>query len=489
MARSPRSALAMAVLVGATVFSANHGQALTPRRLGGVDRYETAVLVAEEVKSRGLAGSTVVLASGLNFPDALVGGASPEPSVVLLTRPSSLPPSTLSVLRQPWVSTVRIVGGTAVVSTAVENQVRALGKVVERVAGPTRYETSLAVFGAATQPTRTSSLWLASGTSFTDQLVAVAAARRAGGVVAIVPPWEPLTSETSQALRAGLADGAVVHVVDGARALEAVSLDGVTIERHVADPFSNAVALQGDMNDRTYVASGANWPDALAASRLVTPTSRLLLSRPSCSPSSVVGEMSSDLSAGRAVLIGGAVAIGTDTSLRRECPVGEAPVSRSRDECRLRDARVVRTQPYSVGFPLRPGVLGTPARGTTPVVLIPVAFADAPGDTTQIPRMLRDRELFAAWIADQSRGALSIDWRVRSEWLTLSTTSTSYGIEKFASDYITRTTALARDIITAAGSTIDFSGNPFVFFVFPDGVPGIPTDAGYFEADIATAEG
>lgn len=479
----------MAVLIAATVALPAQSQAASPRRLGGLDRFETAALVAQEVRSRGLAGSTVLLASGLNFPDALVGGASPEPSVVLLTRPSSLPSSTLSVLRQPWVSTVRIVGGTAVVTSEVENQVRALGKVVERVAGPTRYETSLAVFGAATQNTRTSSVWLASGTSFADQLVAVAAARRTGGVVVIVPPWEPLTSETSQALRAGLADRAVVHVVDGSRALEAVSLDGVTIERHVADPFSNAVALQSDANDGTYVASGANWPDALAASRLVTPTTRLLLSRPTCSPASVVGEVTSALLAGRAVLIGGSMAIGTDVSLRTACPVGEAPVSRPRDECRLRDARVVRTQPYSVGFPLRPGPLGTPARGVTPVVLIPVAFADAPGDKTQIPRMLRDRELFDVWIADQSRGALSIEWRVRSEWLTLPTTSISYGIEKFASDYIQRTQALARDVIAAADPDTDFSGNPFVFFVFPDGVPGIPTDAGHFEANIATAEG
>ena len=69
-------------------------------RPGGLDRYATAALVAERVRSEGRAGSTVLLTTGENYPDAVSAGGWVGDGVVLLTRRSSVPDVTLDVLRQ-----------------------------------------------------------------------------------------------------------------------------------------------------------------------------------------------------------------------------------------------------------------------------------------------------------------------------------------------------------------------------------------------------
>jgi putative cell wall-binding protein len=140
-------------------------------RLAGPDRYATAVAVSAAIFPP---GNEAFLATGEDFPDALVAAAAAgyDKSPVLLTRRDGAPQQTLDELARLHPSTIYIVGGTAVISEAVAQQAAAYGNVV-RLAGPDRYATAAAVqvvFGM-----NHSRAFLAYGRNFPDALVAAAA--------------------------------------------------------------------------------------------------------------------------------------------------------------------------------------------------------------------------------------------------------------------------------------------------------------------------
>ncbi|NNM46387.1 cell wall-binding repeat-containing protein [Knoellia koreensis] len=118
-----------------------------PARIGGADRYDTAVQVARAANPQSQA---VVLASGADaaMPDALVSAplARAKGAAMLLTKPTSLPSVVTADLRARRVTTAYIVGGTGVISSAVEQQLRSLGVTsIDRVAGKNRYDTAAGV--------------------------------------------------------------------------------------------------------------------------------------------------------------------------------------------------------------------------------------------------------------------------------------------------------------------------------------------------------
>lgn len=123
------------------------------------------------------------------WPDALSAAplAAQQVVPVLLTRPGELPAATRAVLERGGVSTVRIVGGPAAVSPAVEQEIRDAGQETRRLAGATRYRTSLAVagemLGAGASPAQ---VLLATGRGFADALASGAAVARLGGVQILV---------------------------------------------------------------------------------------------------------------------------------------------------------------------------------------------------------------------------------------------------------------------------------------------------------------
>ena len=96
----------------------------TVERVAGANRYETAALLTETYPS----ADSVYVASGMNWPDALTGaaraGADHEPLV--LTRTDRVPNVIWSQLLRLNPDEVLILGGTAAVSLAVEEALRAL---------------------------------------------------------------------------------------------------------------------------------------------------------------------------------------------------------------------------------------------------------------------------------------------------------------------------------------------------------------------------
>ncbi|GAC1517954.1 MAG: hypothetical protein NVS1B12_07690 [Acidimicrobiales bacterium] len=127
-------------------------------RLGGATRYDTAQAVAENppaayVGSDAAAKKTAIVASGENFPDALVSGplgyANAFP--VLITPRDSLASQTQKVLTDLGIQSVLIPGGTAAVSQAVEGQIQGMGITTKRFAGADRTDTAAQVATFAVQ--------------------------------------------------------------------------------------------------------------------------------------------------------------------------------------------------------------------------------------------------------------------------------------------------------------------------------------------------
>ena len=137
-------------------------------RIAGADRYGTSEMVAKRVV--GITGkkNTAVVASGQVFPDALSVGtfASREGYPILLVKKDSVPSQIQNAIKDLDINKTYIAGGTNTISKSTEAK---LPGVLERMAGNTRYETSVAIakskFGASKEA------FIASGEEFADALV------------------------------------------------------------------------------------------------------------------------------------------------------------------------------------------------------------------------------------------------------------------------------------------------------------------------------
>ncbi|WP_348786814.1 cell wall-binding repeat-containing protein [Leifsonia sp. NPDC080035] len=138
------------------------------------------------------------VASSLDFPDALSAGAAKRP--VILVNGATPDSGTLATLRALKVTTVKIAGGTGVVSASFEAGLKSAGFSVLRVSGADRYQTSLAVSKDAF-PSATGTTLLASGSTFPDALAGAAYAGKAGAPLLVVRVGCVLPGAANLALR------------------------------------------------------------------------------------------------------------------------------------------------------------------------------------------------------------------------------------------------------------------------------------------------
>ncbi|MHB1405163.1 MAG: cell wall-binding repeat-containing protein [Desulfitobacteriaceae bacterium] len=119
---------------------------ITVKLLGGKDRFETSVNMAQELENLGTAVNKIVVTTGANNADALsvASIAAAKGMPILLTNLSNLPPSVKTYLEglKADVTNSYIIGGTGVVGDPVKGL---LPGQVKRYAGQTRYDTNLEV--------------------------------------------------------------------------------------------------------------------------------------------------------------------------------------------------------------------------------------------------------------------------------------------------------------------------------------------------------
>ncbi len=111
---------------------------VTVKRLAGDNRYDTNLAILNEAGVN--AGQEILISSGKNFPDALSASATGLPILMVGKSLSAAQKEFLSNTSGDFV----IIGGTSAVSETVEGALAELGEV-ERIAGDSRYKTSIAV--------------------------------------------------------------------------------------------------------------------------------------------------------------------------------------------------------------------------------------------------------------------------------------------------------------------------------------------------------
>lgn len=294
----------------------------TVERVAGPTRFDTAAELALRAYP---GGATVALvASGLDFPDALAAGpaAARRGGPVLLVGSDHLPSPTAAALDELGVDEILVLGGEAAVSDEVVAALERHG-TVERVAGRDRYATA-ATISARTFAPGAATAYVASGTGFPDALAGGPAAIRSEGPVLLVTR-DDVPSTTAEELRR-LSPGRIVLL--GGRG---VVSDEVAAELEAFGPvervaggnrFETAVAVSA----RTFsgapvvhLATGLGFPDALGA---VTAAGRaggpVLLVAPNCVPDVVRAEIER-LSPERIVVVGGTGVLGEGVERLQSC--------------------------------------------------------------------------------------------------------------------------------------------------------------------------
>ncbi|WP_440711608.1 cell wall-binding repeat-containing protein [Herbiconiux sp. YIM B11900] len=281
-------------------------------RIGGADRFEVAAGVAEQTHPAG--ASTVFIASGGNYPDALSAApaANHAGGALLLTTADAIPAPTQAALTRLAPSKVVIVGGPNTISEGVAAGLKALvpGATVSRIGGADRFAVSRAVattvFGTAAQAI------VATGANYPDAL-------SSGGAAAVVD--EPvvlvnggLGAADAETLSVFGRLGTTTLVISGgpnsvSTGVEASLRTVATVTRvGGADRFEASVNInKASFGTATtaYLATGLNYPDALVGGVISGKNrSPLYVVQTNCVPQATLDDIAR-IGATKVVLLGG----------------------------------------------------------------------------------------------------------------------------------------------------------------------------------------
>ncbi len=329
------AAIAAITLIAAawTLIPRTAHAATTSTRVAGADRYATAVEVTKKSFTTIPEGGTpvVFIATGENFPDALaVGAAGAKLSApVLLTQKDLLPTVTATELDRLQPKKIIVLGGTGAVSDAVKTALGshlAMGGSVDRYEGADRYATAAIISQQTFTTVPVPTVYVATGQSFPDALAGGPAAFDDGGPLLLVTK-DAIPSATKDELTRLKATKVVVlggttAISDAVvTALDPYSTDPVT-RRQGADRYLTSVEVSKAAfasSGPVWLATGANFPDALAAgSPAGTAHSPVLLVHSDCVPKEVNAEIDR-LGATTVNVLGGESILSNAVMNRTEC--------------------------------------------------------------------------------------------------------------------------------------------------------------------------
>ncbi|MEK3857180.1 cell wall-binding repeat-containing protein [Cytobacillus sp. FSL H8-0458] len=194
-------------------------------RISGKDRFEVSANVAKIINN----WESVIIADGLNYPDALSisSYAAINQVPILLTRPNSLPVQAADLIKMQKVSMSLIIGGEASVSKLVE---RALPRP-ERIGGKNRFEVAANVYK---EKMPADSIYLATGMSFADALTgSVAAAKEKASIVLTRSDFVP--SESLDVFENNIVNNVVV--LGGRASVSDNAISDIHFHKKSSDPI------------------------------------------------------------------------------------------------------------------------------------------------------------------------------------------------------------------------------------------------------------
>jgi spore germination protein YaaH/putative cell wall-binding protein len=251
-----------------------------PTRLAGADRYHTAI----QISQAGWATSAnVVLARGDDFPDALAGAvlAQKMQAPLLLTDPGALRPEVQAEIQRLGTGKAYLLGGPAALSANIANKLASLGITSQRLQGTDRYGTAASIARLTNAPG--AEAFLVTGYKFADAL-SISSYAAAHNLPILMTDPDSLPEATEEILTelhikkitiiggTGVVGSAVENTLKG-RGYETRRIAG-------SDRYqTNLRVIQTLDFTRTgmFIATGENYPDALAGAVLAARQNQPLL--------------------------------------------------------------------------------------------------------------------------------------------------------------------------------------------------------------------
>ncbi|MCA0170389.1 cell wall-binding repeat-containing protein [Bacillus sp. RAR_GA_16] len=241
-------------------------------RIEGDNRYETAVEIAKADFEKGEAPE-VVLATGLDFPDALAGAplAYQMDAPILLTKTNTIPDEVKEALSYFDVNHVTILGGESAIMENVENELKDMNIASSRISGENRYDTAAQI---ASKLDHDDTAYVTYGGDFPDALSVASIAAQEGSPILLTKTNE-LPAETEKAL-SGFDH---TYAIGGQAVIDDDVLTKLPEGKRIAGDnryeTSVEVIKQLDVPVKfATVATGMNFADALAGSVYAADTSQ-----------------------------------------------------------------------------------------------------------------------------------------------------------------------------------------------------------------------
>lgn len=319
--------LALLALLSVSVWPVPEARAtenVSSERFDGENRYATAAAVAQATYPDG--ADTVLLASGLNFPDALSAGglAGLLDAPILLTDPLTLPTETAQALADLGADTVLVLGGPVAVSDDVLRRIAV--DDVGRIEGSNRYATAAQIAARldgsiGTVGGRRTAV-VATGQNFPDALALGPIAFRLGLPILLTRP-DRVPAETVGALEdlgieqviigggTAVVDAGVERRLEDIVGAAAVRLDGANRSETAATVADFATRFLEFPGRSVVLADGGTFADAIAAGPWAgTVGAPVLLTEPTRLTEALTGYLLlNDAVIAEVVAVGGPVAV------------------------------------------------------------------------------------------------------------------------------------------------------------------------------------
>lgn len=249
--------------------TANAQTLVTGKRLAGDNRYETAVSISKSGWPGG--AQNVVIATGEDFPDALCAAplAKAMNAPILLTGKDILHPEAEKEIKRLNVKKAYIIGGNNVISKKVEDQIKGMDIECIRIEGPDRYGTSAAV---AAEMKNAVKAVLVTGQDFPDALSIASWAAAKGMPILLTKRYE-VPEDVDRYIHKNKIN--VEYVVGGSNAVDSQVVDKFTGAERIAgdDRYTTNISILNKFSNdfeygSIYMATGSDFPDALAGSAL-----------------------------------------------------------------------------------------------------------------------------------------------------------------------------------------------------------------------------
>ena len=252
----------------------------TSFRLGGSDRYETAIEIAKEALNGGKMKS-VILASGLDFPDSLSASglsAKYDAPILLVNKNAANSRETLNYIKNNMNKdgTIYILGGTTAVSDDIIDNLKNNGFTnFNRLGGSDRYETNR-IINKNVGIEKGTPVVIANGLDFADAL-SISSISGIKGMPIYITKKDAIDNKTLSEIQ-NIAPSKI-YIVGGNSAISSDvenTLKGITSDitrLGGADRYETSIAIAKHFDldtDTVAIANGLAFPDALSGSVLAS---------------------------------------------------------------------------------------------------------------------------------------------------------------------------------------------------------------------------